>query len=204
MNYTKLQSTLIKYLPINDKHMKFLFFPLLFVVLLLLGGCQQQNHESILQKCNTLANESIVYARANYVKLFHYFNPEKFFGPFQQVKDFDHVTHRNVINTYDIAVRKLQSGDPETIALITSCINLSNFSKLLVDQSYPRAIAHKSKHDTLTDLFFIEINNIVKFDHKIGKFDSEEMSFDKYVKNYKKAAKAYIEKFKDDLPATTN
>jgi hypothetical protein len=184
--------------------MKYFFLPLLLVVLLLLGGCQQQNHESILQKCNTLANESIVYARANYVKLFHYFNPEKFLGSFQQVKDFDNVTHRNVINTYDIAVRKLQSGDPETIALITSCINLSNFSKLLVDQSYPRAIAHKSKYDPLTDKFFIEINSIVKFDHKIGQFDSKETSFKKYVKNYKVAAKAYIEKFKNDLPVTTN
>jgi len=180
--------------------MKYLLFSFLLSISLLPSGCKQQSQASILQKCSTLANESIVYARANYVKLFHYFNPDKFSEPYLKVKDFDHVTHRNVINTYDIAVRKLQSKDPETSYFISSCLNLSKFSKLLVDQAYPRAIAHKSKYDHLSDNFFIEINKIVKFDHDIGEFEKKETSFKEYVKNYETATKAYLEKFKEELP----
>ena len=69
-----------------------------------------------------------------------------------------------------------------------------------MDQAYPRAISHKSKHKILSDGFFIEINQIVKFDHNIGSFDSTVNSFKQQVQNYKLAVKNYINKYKAELP----
>lgn len=180
--------------------MKYLLSVFIIFTSLVISGCNGVDRGATLQKCKALGDESIVYARANYVKLFHYFNPEKFSEPYRQVEEFDHVTHRNIINTYDIAIRKLRAKDETTKALIAACKSLSNFSKTLVDQSYPRAISHKSKFDPLSDNFFIEINQIVKFDHNIGKYDKSNESFKQQVQNYKAALKKYIEKYEAELP----
>ena len=181
--------------------MKSLFFLLLVTyTLVFTGACSSDDRISALKKCTVLGEESILYARANYVKLFHYFNPEKFLDSYLQTKEFDHVTHRNIINTYDIAIRKLQSKDEDTKSLIASCQKLADFSKMLVDQSYPRAMSHQSKYDNLSNGFFIEINQIVKFDHNIGAFDSNKKSFKQLVKEYREAVRDYIAKYKNELP----
>lgn len=173
----------------------------LFITLVLftVSACNSQSHISVLNKCTILADESIVYARANYVKLFHHFNPKKFQKTYKKIANFDHVTHRNVINTYDIAVRKLKTKDPTTKALISACKTLAKFSKELVDQTYPRAIAHNSAYKPLTDEFFIELNQIVKFDHSIGDFDMNTLSFKHKVKNYQVALQNYKNKFQNEL-----
>jgi len=169
------------------------------IISLYLTGCTNETRASVLQKCTILGEESISYARANYIKLFHYFNPKKFDTSYQRIKDYDHVTHRNVINTYTIAVRKLKAKDPTTKALLLSCINLADFSKNFVDQSYPRAIAHKSNENPLSDIFFTQINQIVKFDDSIGVFEKNAPSFKQYILDYKKALKQFRERFKDEL-----
>ncbi|MCF6189047.1 MAG: hypothetical protein L3J51_01050 [Cocleimonas sp.] len=172
----------------------------MFALMFSIVGCNSSvDRVSVLQKCTTLGDESIGYARANYVKLFHYFNAEKFSTPFQQVKDYDYVTHRNVINTYDIAVRKLKGKDPITKSLLSACKNLSEFSKNFVDQAYPRAIAHKSQENPLSDKFFTQINQIVKFDETIGVFDRTMTSFKQQVASYEAAAKKYRKIFKKEL-----
>lgn len=171
----------------------------LFLLMFGLAGCTNESRISVLQKCTTLGDESIAYARANYVKLFYYFNAEKFNAPYQKIKNFDHVTHRNVINTYTIAVRKLKAKDPITESLLFACNSLATFSKDFVDQSYPRAIAHESQDNPLSDKFFTQINQIVKFDESIGAFDKNSPSFKQHVLNYQKAAKQYREKFKAEL-----
>ena len=181
--------------------MKSFFLFLLFThILVFTSACTSDDRVSALKKCTVLGGESIVYARANYVKLFHYFNPDKFSDSYEQTKDFDHVTTRNIINTYDIAIRKLKTNDEDTRSLIDSCQKLADFSKALVDQSYPRAMSHKSKHDILSDAFFIEINQIVKFDNKIGVFDKNTKSFKQYVEEYRNAVQDYVAKYKDELP----
>jgi hypothetical protein len=177
-----------------------LTFFFILSILSVVSSCNSVDRAATLQKCMALGDESIIYARANYVKLFHYFNPQKFIEPYQQVKEFDHVSHRNVINTYDIAIRKLKAKDDVTKALISACKGLSDFSKTLVDQSYPRAISHKSKFNPLSDNFFIEINQIVKFDPNIGEFDQSNDSFKQQVQNYKSAVKNYIKKYQAELP----
>ena len=171
----------------------------LFLLILSLAGCTTESRVSVLQKCTTLGDESIAYARANYVKLFHYFNAEKFNESYQIVKDFDHVTHRNIINTYTIAVRKLKAKDPVTESLLFACNSLATFSKNFVDQSYPRAIAYESQENPLSDKFFTQINQIVKFDDSIGVFDKNSPSFNQHVINYQRATKQYRAKFKDEL-----
>ena len=171
----------------------------LLLLMLCLAGCSKESRFSVLQKCTTLGDESITYARANYVKLFHYFNAEKFDAPYQQIKDYDHITHRNVINTYTLAVRKLKAKDPATKSLLLACKSLATFSKNFVDQSYPRAIAHESNDDPLSDKFFTQINQIVKFDSSIGVFERDALSFKQYVLNYQKAAKQYRKRFEAEL-----
>lgn len=172
------------------------------LVALLQSGCNADTgRKMILQQCEKLGDESILYARANYVKLFHTINPDKFHDSFQQVKDFDDSTHRNVINTYDIAVQKLTAKDPVSINLLQSCKNLASFSKNFVDQAYPRAIAFKntSKLGRLSDGYFLEINKIVKFDRSIGNYKVRFISFKQRVKTYKTAVKTYRLRFKAEL-----
>ncbi len=171
----------------------------LLIAMLGISGCTSDTRVSILQKCTVLGDESIAYARANYVKLFHHFNEEKFAAPYQQIKDYDHVTHRNVINTYTLAVRKLKAKDPVTESLLLACKSLATFSKNFVDQSYPRAIAHESEDDPLSDKFFTQINQIVKFDDSIGVFEKNAPSFKQQILKYQKATKQYRETFKAEL-----
>ena len=172
---------------------------LLLFITLNLASCNSESKVSVLQKCKTLGDESIVYARANYVKLFYYFNAEKFNTAYQQVKDFDHVTHRNIINTYDKAVRKIKTNDPVTKSLLLACLELSTFSTNFVDQAYPRAIAHKSQDDPLSDKFFIQINQIVQFDSKIGVYDKMATSFQELVASYQLVKKQFNEVFNTEL-----
>ncbi len=167
--------------------------------LFLLVGCSTDTRLSVFNKCVTLGDESIAYARANYVKLFHHFNPKRFSESFQKVKDFDSITHRNNSNNYDIAVRKLKAKDDITKNLVSACKELSIFSKNLVDQTYPRAISHKSKKDPLSNDFFNEINNIVYFDHAIGSFDKNIKSFKQYVSTYQQAVAQYKETYHTEL-----
>ncbi len=179
--------------------MKLAFKITCFLLVIGIAGCGGESRISVLKKCTTLGDESITYARANYVKLFHYFNAEKFDAPYQKIKDYDYITHRNVINTYTLAVRKLKAKDPVTESLLFACKSLATFSKNLVDQSYPRAIAYESQDDPLSDKFFTQINQIVKFDDSIGVFEKDAPSFKKQVLNYQKAAKQYRETFKAEL-----
>ena len=176
-------------------------FLLIPIITLFLSSCgsSTETRTSVLMKCTTLGNESIAYARANYVKLFHYFNPKKFEKTYEKVKSFDNVTARNVINTYEMAVRKIKHKDPTTVALVSACTQLADFSKNLVDQTYPRALSHKSQYDPLTNNFFNEINNIVKFDHNIGQYNKNERSFKQQVAAYQLALKTYKAKFKSSL-----
>ena len=178
--------------------MKFLIL-LILCISLSLTGCKGESRLSVLQKCTTLGNESILYARANYVKLFNRFNPKKFGKPYNKIKRFDYAKHRNVINTYHLAVRKIKAKDSATKALKKSVMDLADFSKNLVDQSYPRAIAHKSSFDVLTNNFFNEINNIVNFDHNIGTYKGKAPSFKQLVQNYKNALKKYRTTFNSEL-----
>jgi hypothetical protein len=161
---------------------------------------------SVLKKCTVLADESIVYARAHYVKLFYHFNPNKFSDSYKQIGDFDAVTHKNIINTYNRAINKVLldervSADIFSQNLLSSCQSLSEFSILFVEQNYRLAINHMTKNDPLTDEFFNEINQIVKFDHNIGSFDKTEMSFKRSVDSYQQAVRDYIKQFRKDIPS---
>ncbi len=162
-------------------------------------------HWSFDVRLGMVISHSMVGASDDYLdryvnELPKHFNPEKFSESYQQTKEFDHVTHRNIINTYDIAIRKLKSNDVDTKSLIASCQKLADFSKALVDQSYPRAMSHQSKYDILSDAFFIEINQIVKFDHNIGVFDKNAVSFKQLVEEYRETVQDYIAKYKNELP----
>lgn len=179
-------------------HQRFIIVAFL-ALSLSLTSCGANNQLSTFKKCQTLGDESIGYARANYVKLFHHFNPKKFEKTYPKIKDFDYVTHRNIINTYDIAVRKIKAKDPTTVAFLNACKTLSQFSKNLADQAYPRALSHKSNYGVLTDSFFLEINQIVKFDHNIGQYDKKMDSFKYLVEIYKQNLKSYQSKYKANL-----
>jgi len=176
-------------------------FLLLFIVCFSfsLSSCKGESRASILQKINILGNESISYARSNYVKLFKQFNPKKFNAAYNKIKDYDYVKHRNVINTYHMAVLKIKAKDPVTQALKKSTIALASFSKNLADQTYPRAIAHESIYKPLSNDFFTEINQIVRFDHNIGTFGGKAPSFKQLVNNYNLALIKYRKTFQSDL-----
>jgi len=192
----------------------FIIYTLVFPLLLLIG-CQgqglgkkqeqeqeqNQSKKTLLSQCKTLGDEAILYARANYVKLFYEINPEKFVDAYNKVKDFNNVAHRNIINSYNIAVQKLEAKDPISKSFLESCKALSEFSQKLVDQDYPQAMSFKdsSKLNPLTDDFFLEINKIIKFDLSIGEYKNTFVDFKTYVKNYKTALKEYIEKYKNVL-----
>ena len=180
---------------------KILIVSIFIFQLLSLSACNSHTADTVLQKCTILGTESIAYARANYVKLFYQFNPEKFVDTYKKIETFDFTKHRNVINTYDIAVRKIvvKNNDDITQALLSSCKTLSTFSKNLVDQSYPRAISHRSEFGPLTNKFFSEINEIVKYDDSISNFTKSELSFKRQVEIFRTALKNYKEKFKSIL-----
>jgi len=174
--------------------------------LLIISACNSSvDRFSLLKQCTVLGDESIIYARAHYVKLFYHFNPNKFSDSYRQINNFDAVTHKNTINTYVRAVKKFDNDkhnidDDVTQNLLNTCKSLSTFSTNFVEENYRLAINHISKNDPLTDTFFIEINKIVKFDHNIGTFDTAEISFKQNVDNYQKAISEYINRYRKDIP----
>lgn len=175
-------------------------------ILVIMGGCNSVDRFTILKQCTVLGDESIVYARAHYVKLFHHFNPEKFSESYKQIDGFDGITLKNTIDTYTRAVDKLNSkekniDDNTTQQLISACKDLSMFSKDFVENVYPKAIDYKSDNNPLSDAFFIEINQLVKFDHKIGLFDKNKNSFKRSVERYQKAVGAYIQEYRKSIPS---
>lgn len=183
-------------------------FLLSCTMLLLISACNSEiDRFSVLKKCTILGDESIVYARAHYVKLFYHFNPNKFSDSYQQIQGFDAVTHRNTIDTYTRAIDKIYVSkdiidDTVTQNLLSACKILSKFSTDFVEQNYRLAINHLSKNNPLTDEFFIEINKIVKFDHNIGTFDKSKMSFKESIDSYQKAVGDYIIHYREDIPTT--
>ena len=181
-------------------------FLLACTTLLLISACNSGvDRFSILKKCTVLGDESIIYARAHYVKLFYHFNPNKFSDSYKQINSFDAVTHRNTIDTYTRAIEKIDSEkqgtkDSTTQNLLSACKKLSTFSKHFVEENYRLAINHLSKNDPLTDDFFIEINKVVKFDHNIGAFDKTKTSFKQIVDSYQKAVNDYINRYRKEIP----
>jgi len=169
-----------------------------------ISACNEKNnkseHFSNLKKCTVLGDESIIYARAHYVKIFHRYNPKKFSDSFKQIADFDAVTHRNTIESYLPAVNKINPDRPVTKDLLAACKKLAVFTRDFVDESFPIAMMHRSKADPLSDAFFIEINNIVKFDDKIGAFNKNIKSFKQIVTDYEKAVIDYIAFYRDSIP----
>lgn len=180
---------------------------LLCIALFFISACNgSDNRFSVLKKCMVLGDESIIYARAHYVKLFYHFNPNKFSDSYKKIENFDAVTHKNTIDTYSMAIDKLYSNknimaDNTTQNLLSSCKNLSDFSKDFVEENYRLAINHLSKNDPLTDDFFIEINKIVKFDHNIGSSNKGDTSFKEKVDSYQEAVSDYINRYKQDIPS---
>jgi len=181
-------------------------FLLVCISLLLINACNNSDDRlSLLKKCTVLGDESIIYARAHYVKLFYHFNPNKFSDSYTQISNFDAVTHLNTIDTYNRAIAKIDVSkkiynDKFTQNLLQSCKDLSKFSIEFVEKNYPLAIRHNSKNDPLTDAFFIEINKIVKFDHNIGYFDESQKSFKDNIDNFQKAVNDYIDHYRGDIP----
>ena len=174
--------------------------------MLIIGGCNSVDRFAILKQCTVLGDESIVYARAHYVKLFYHYNPEKFVESYNQIKDFDAVTLKNTINTYERAVNKVRANDKKindatTLKLIAACKELSNFTNDFVENTYRKALSHQSKNDPSTDAFFIEINRLVKFDHNIGVYDKDRISFKRSVESYKKAVSNYIQEYRKSIPS---
>lgn len=172
------------------------------VMLFLISGCNSVDRFQLLKQCTVLGDESIVYARAHYVKLFYHFNPEKFAESYQQIHNFDAVTLKNTIDTYARAVDKIsvKSDDTVTHDLISACKNLSSFSKDFVENKYKQGINYQSKNNPLSDEFFIEINQFVKFDHNIGVYDKNKTSFKRNIERYKKAVNKYIEEYRKSIP----
>jgi len=183
-------------------------FLLAYCLLALISACNSDvDRLSVLKKCTVLGDESIIYARAHYVKLFYHFNPSKFSDSHKQISNFDAVTHRNTIDTYTRAIDKIdvnkkEYNDKFTQNLLTSCKELSKFSIDFVEENYRLAIRHQSKNGPLTDAFFIEINKLVKFDHSIGYFDESQKSFKDNVDNFQKAVADYINHYRENIPET--
>ena len=181
-------------------------FLLACALLFLLSACNGVDKFSILKKCTILGDESIAYARAHYVRLFYHYNPDKFEGSYLQIKNLEAVTVKNTIDTYTRAIDKLASDqklteDQITNNLLSSCKELSLFSTDFVEKYYQRALIHDSKNNPLSDDFFIELNQIVKFDHDIGDFDNNKISFKQTVENYKNAVKDYINAHRKHIPS---
>lgn len=174
--------------------------------MLLVSACDSGIDKfSLLKRCTVLGDESIIYARAHYVKLFYYFNPNKFSDSYEQISNFDAVTHKNTIDTYTRVIHKIKlnqedTKDPIVKNLLASCKELSTFSTNFVEKGYPLAINHDSKNAPFSDEFFNEINNIVRFDHNIGIFDKTQTSFRQNVDSYQKAVKDYVDRYRKDIP----
>jgi len=91
--------------------------------------------------------------------------------------------------------------DSVTNELLRSCKELSEFSKNFVENDFPTAMNFKSKKNPATDGFFIEINQIVMFDHNIGSYDKNKGSFKRSVDKYKQAVNNYIKLYRKSIPS---
>ena len=176
---------------------KRLFIGLSLALLVFLGGCEQSSStEQVLSKCSILGDEVKHYGRANYLRLFHAINPKKFAGTYQQVATFDNNTHRAMINTYFTALKRLKTNNKDALRLIVATHDMTHFVNNFVDNDYPKAMKHKrrSRNNPLSDDFFMEINDIVKFDANIKGFDKNQPSFKTLLAAYNEALAAYSKK----------
>jgi hypothetical protein len=161
----------------------------------LLSGCNDKNNRiQILSKCTILSDEAKHYGRANYLRLFHSINPEKFAVTYQKVAIFDNKSHRAMINTYTNALKRIKTDDPAALHLISSTQTLVLFVKNFVDHNYAKAILHQSKNNPKSDGFFIEINNIVKFDYNVNGFNQNKATFKGLLEKYNQALIIYSSK----------
>ena len=156
----------------------------------------KSNDEQILSKCSILGDEVRLYGRANYLRLFYTLNPDKFEATYQKVADFDNAQHRAIINTYSEALKRLKAKDELGQRLIEATQEITQFVKHFIDIDYPVALSqkHLSKRNPNSDEFFIEINNIVKFDKNMQGFDKSKASFKGLLDKYNIALDHYKNK----------
>lgn len=152
------------------------------------------NKAQILSKCSILGDEAKKYGRANYLRLFYSINPEKFEATYQKVASFDNAQHRAMINTYVDAVKRLKTKDTAAQGLIKATEEITQFVTNFVDTDYPIAVKHRSRNNPKSDDFFMEINNIVKFDQNIKGFDTSKSAFKGLLEKYNKALGRYSNK----------
>lgn len=172
---------------------------LFLITLVFLSACNKvADSEEILLKCTHLAEEVKEYGRANYLKLFHTINPEKFSATYQKVSHFDNAPHRAMINTYVKALARLKTQDEDAKRLIQAATDIATFVTNFVDHDYDEAVHHKkrSRNNPKSDKFFLEINEIVKFDYDVTGFDKQKETFKGLLENYEEALAVYSNKIK--------
>ena len=172
-------------------------FGLILLMVFVLGGCNTDGadyRQNVLSKCTNLAEETKQYARANYLKLFYEINPEKFEATYQKVSDFDHRAHRAMINTYLKAISRLEVEDQKAKQLINASTKMAHFVNNFVDTKYKIAASHisKSQNNPKSDSFFVEINEIVKFDYNVKGFDKSKDTYKGLLEDYDKALASYL------------
>ena len=172
------------------------FFLILLMVFTVAACNGKSNDAQILSICSILGDEARLYGRANYLRLFYTINPDKFEATYQKVADFDNVQHRAVINTYSDALKRLKAKDELGQRLIEATQEITQFVKHFIDIDYPVALSqkHLSKRNPNSDEFFIEINNIVKFDKNMQGFDKSKASFKGLLDKYNIALDHYKNK----------
>ncbi len=173
------------------------YFSFLLILFFMLSACNStDNKAQIVSKCTILGDEAKQYGRANYLRLFYHINPKKFESTFQKVATFDNKSHRSMINTYLNALNRIKTNDKLAQQLITSTQKIAHFVQNFVDHDYAKAIEHKDKseHKPESDNFFMEINDIVKFDHTSKGFDENKASFKELLEKHNKALTAYTDK----------
>ena len=170
------------------------YFSLLLILFLMLSACNSVNNKAqILSKCSILGDEAKQVGRANYLRLFYRINPKKFESTFQKIATFDNKSHRAMLNTYLNALSRLKTDDKQAQQLIAATQELAQFVQHFVDHDYAIAINHqdKSEHKPESDHFFMEINDIVKFDHTSKGFSQHKTSFKSLLEKYNKTLTAY-------------
>lgn len=173
------------------KELHYFSFVLLTIFIAAACNSSESNKEQILSKCNILGDEAKQYGRANYLRLFYSLNPKKFEATYQRVASFDNTQHRAMINTYVDAVKRLKTKDDSARRLIVATEKLTAFVKHFIDTDYSIAVKHRSSNNPQSDNFFMEINNIVKFDQNIKGFDKNKTAFKGLLEQYNKALDNY-------------
>lgn len=175
--------------------MKIRLFYLLVLIIFALSACNRSadDYQQVLSKCSILGDETKKYARANYIRLFYTINPEKFEATYQKIANFDQHSHRAMINTYIKALQRLNVEDQRAKHLIKVTLNMAVFVNNFVDNDYKKAVNHQyqSLHNPKSDQFFVEINEIVKFDYNVKGFDSHKETFKALLEDYQEALKVY-------------